>query len=93
MEEVCLKAPIPYPKQDVICLGINYMAHAEESARYKKEAFGGERPFAVYFSKRVNRATGTGEEIPGHRDLVQDPTIRSRAGGDYWERGEKCTCC
>ena len=26
MEEVCLKAPIPYPKQDVICLGVNYMA-------------------------------------------------------------------
>ena len=22
MEEVCLKAPIPYPKQDVICLGV-----------------------------------------------------------------------
>lgn len=72
MKEALLLAPIPHPVQDVICLGINYMAHAEESARYKKEAFDGERPFAVYFSKRVNRATGTGEEIPGHRDLVQD---------------------
>ena len=58
--------------QDVICLGINYMAHAEESARYKKEAFGGERPFAVYFSKRVSEATGTGAEIPSHKELVQD---------------------
>ena len=70
--EVRLLAPIPYPKQDVICLGINYMAHAEESARYKKEAFGGERPFAVYFSKRVNRAIGTGEGIPSHSDIVED---------------------
>ncbi len=35
-------AAIPYPKQDVICLGINYMAHAEEGARYHNEAFGGE---------------------------------------------------
>lgn len=72
MEEVRLKAPIPHPRQDVICLGINYMAHAEESARYKKEAFGGERPFAVYFSKRVNRATAPGEGIPSHRDIVKD---------------------
>ena len=48
------------------------MAHAEESARYKKEAFGGERPFAVYFSKRVSEATGTGAAIPSHKELVQD---------------------
>ena len=71
MEEVCLKAPIPYPKQDVICLGVNYMAHAEESARYKKEEFNGERPFAIYFSKRVNRATAPGEGIPSHQDIVK----------------------
>ena len=71
-EEAILLAPIPHPVQDVICLGINYMAHAEESARYKKEAVGGERPFAVYFSKRVSEATGTGAEIPSHKELVQD---------------------
>lgn len=71
-EEAILLVPIPHPVQDVICLGINYMAHAEESARYKKEAFGGERPFAVYFSKRVSEATGTGAEIPSHKELVQD---------------------
>ena len=71
-EEAILLAPIPHPVQDVICLGINYMAHAEESARHKKEAFGGERPFAVYFSKRVSEATGTGAEIPSHKELVQD---------------------
>lgn len=71
-EEAILLAPIPHPVQDVICLGINCMAHAEESARYKKEAFGGERPFAVYFSKRVSEATGTGAEIPSHKELVQD---------------------
>lgn len=65
-EEAILLAPIPHPVQDVICLGINYMAHAEESARYKKEAF------AVYFSKRVSEATGTGAEIPSHKELVQD---------------------
>ena len=70
--EVSLLAPIPHPRQDVICLGINYMAHAEESARFKKEAFDGERPYAIYFSKRVNRATDPGAGIPSHRDIVTD---------------------
>lgn len=70
LSDVKLCAPIPYPNQDVICLGINYMAHAEESARYKEQAFGGERPFAVYFSKRVNKAVADGEYIDGHFDIV-----------------------
>ena len=72
IEEVKFLAPIPNPKQDVICLGINYMAHAEESARYKKEAFGGERPYAIYFSKRVNQAVANGEGIESHSDIVAD---------------------
>ena len=72
MEEARLLAPIPHPKQDVICLGINYMAHAQEAARYKNENFNGERPFAVYFSKRASCAVGTGEGIPSHQDIVED---------------------
>lgn len=70
VEEVKLLAPILVPRQDIICLGINYMAHAEESARFKKEAFGGERPYAVYFSKRVNRTVSNGEGIPSYPGLV-----------------------
>lgn len=68
--DVTLLAPIPNPEQDVICLGINYMAHAAESARYKKEAFGGERPYAVYFSKRVNEAVAPYGQIDAHADMV-----------------------
>ena len=70
IDDVTKMAPIPDPKQDIICLGINYMAHAVESARYKKEAFGGDRPYAVYFSKRVNFATGDGDYIPSYPELV-----------------------
>lgn len=80
MEDVKLLAPIPCPRQDVICLGINYMAHAEESARYKEEEFGGDRPFAVYFSKRVNRATAPGEGIPSHQNLVEDLDYEAELG-------------
>ena len=72
IEEVKFLAPVKNPKQDVICLGINYMDHAEESARYKKEAFGGERPYAVYFSKRVNESVANGDGIQSHSDIVTD---------------------
>lgn len=51
-----LLSPIPRPRQDIICLGINYMEHAAESAKFKKEAFDGKREYPVYFSKRVNEA-------------------------------------
>lgn len=70
LEQVRLLAPIPNPRQDMICLGINYMAHAVESARYKEEAFGGERPYAVYFSKRVGEAVADGGVIPAYEGLV-----------------------
>lgn len=71
LSSVKVLAPIPYPNQDIICLGINYIDHAEESARYKKEDFGGERPFAVYFSKRVNHAIGDGDFIDSYADFVE----------------------
>lgn len=80
IEEVRLLAPIPEPKQDVICLGINYMAHAAESARYKKEEFTGERPYAVYFSKRASHASGTGDGIPSHGDIVADLDYEAELG-------------
>ena len=70
LEEVQILSPIPHPKQDVVCLGINYYAHAEEAARFHDEAFGGERPVPIYFAKRVNRALGDGEPIDGHLDIV-----------------------
>lgn len=70
LEDVKILAPIPVPEQDVICLGINYMEHAAESARFKKEAFHGERPYAVYFSKRVNEASADGQAVPAYSHLV-----------------------
>lgn len=63
MSEVKLMAPIPHPAQDIICLGVNYLAHAEESARFRKEVFEREKAYPVYFSKRVNEAVGDGGGI------------------------------
>lgn len=66
-----ITSPIPYPEQDIICLGINYAEHAEESARYKKEAFERERAYPVYFSKRATEIIGTGEEVCLHDDVTE----------------------
>lgn len=70
LNDIKLMAPIVNPMQDIICLGINYNEHAVEAGRFSEEAFGGERPCTIYFSKRVNKATATMEEIPSYKGLV-----------------------
>lgn len=64
------RAPVPYPAQDIICLGINYMEHAIESYKFKKIEFDGKREYPVYFGKRVNEAVADGDEIPSHSDIT-----------------------
>lgn len=71
LSEVELLAPIPRPRQDVICLGINYLAHAKESGSYDAEAFAKEKAVPIYFSKRVNEAVAPESAIDSHPGLVQ----------------------
>ncbi|MGL4791684.1 MAG: fumarylacetoacetate hydrolase family protein [Anaerotignaceae bacterium] len=80
LSDVKILSPIPVPKQDIICLGINYMEHAVESVRYKKEAFDGTREFPVYFSKRVNKAVADGDEIDGHLDFISTLDYEAELG-------------
>lgn len=87
IEDVQLLAPIPHPLQDVICLGINYMAHAEEASRFESKAFGGERPYPIYFSKRVNEAVADGDMIPSYPELVDSLDYESELAviiGKVW---------
>ncbi len=70
LSDVTLLAPIPRPKQDVICLGINYKAHADEAERYS-DAFKKERPIPIYFSKRVTEAVAPNGFIESHPGLVE----------------------
>lgn len=70
LSAVKLCAPIVRPRQDVICLGINYAEHAIEAGHFSHTDFGGERPYTIYFSKRVNKATAPGEDIPAYEGLV-----------------------
>lgn len=70
LSESEIVSPIVKPMQDVICLGINYGEHAIEAGKFSNEAFGGDRPYTIYFSKRVNKATAPGEAVPSYEDLV-----------------------
>ena len=69
-DQVEILSPIPRPLQDVICLGMNYSAHEVEAARFSKDAFGGEKPKPVFFSKRVTYSQGTRKAIPSYQGLV-----------------------
>lgn len=70
IENIRLLAPIPRPHHDIICLGLNYMDHAEESANFDIQTDPG-REDAVYFSKRVNNALGPGGYIDSHSDIME----------------------
>ena len=67
---VTLLAPIPRPRQDIICLGMNYRDHLTEAANYDS-AFAKERPVTVYFSKRVSQAVAPEGFIESHPGLVE----------------------
>lgn len=70
MEDIILRAPIPNPNQDIICLGVNYLEHAREAARFEKDSFDIRSGYPVYFSKRVNEATAHQQPIPAYEDIV-----------------------
>jgi 2-keto-4-pentenoate hydratase/2-oxohepta-3-ene-1,7-dioic acid hydratase in catechol pathway len=65
-----LLSPIVHPRQDIMCLGINYSDHAAEAGKFSKEAFGGERPYTIYFAKRCSEAIGPGAMIPSYPGYV-----------------------
>ena len=71
LDAVQLQSPIPCPAQDVVCLGINYMAHSDEAEKYSADAFSTQHQDAIYFSKRVTRAVPDGGFIEAHTDLVK----------------------
>lgn len=70
LEDVTLLAPIPVPEQDVICLGVNYMAHLMETEHFLNGVSRDEDRRAVYFGKRVDRAVAHGAPVPSYPGWV-----------------------
>lgn len=69
-----LLSPVARPRHDILCLGVNYAAHLEET---RSSVIGGagftEPKAAVYFSKRASRLLGPDEAIEGAFDV--DPEL------------------
>lgn len=71
-----IKAPIPVPDQDIICLGVNYAEHIEET---KDTVDFTQKKDAVYFSKRVNKSNDPSGLIPVY-DFVDSLDYEAELG-------------
>lgn len=70
LAEVEFLSPLPRPRKNVICLGLNYAAHVQESLSTKGLAV--EAPeHPVVFTKAVTAVTGPYADIPLQTDVTQ----------------------
>lgn len=70
LADIELLPPLPRPRKNVICLGLNYAAHVQESLSTKGQAV--EIPeHPVVFTKAVTAVTGPHADIPLQATLTQ----------------------
>ncbi|MCC0645298.1 MULTISPECIES: fumarylacetoacetate hydrolase family protein [unclassified Clostridioides] len=67
-EKCTIHVPIEKPIHDILCVGVNYKKHLEETQTHFDSSF--EEPEkTVYFTKRVTKAIGPEDEIDAHFDI------------------------
>ncbi|MFU0825579.1 MULTISPECIES: fumarylacetoacetate hydrolase family protein [Clostridium] len=72
LNKIRVCAPIKKPIHDIICVGVNYKDHLEETKEsFDKNSFT-EPKKTVYFSKRVTEAIGPEDKIISHSDLDEE---------------------
>jgi len=71
VSEIRILAPIERPIHDVICVGVNYSDHLEES-RASSIQFKEAPKKPVYFGKRALRILGSGEKIQARPDIDEE---------------------
>lgn len=69
IEDVKICSPIKRPIHDIICVGVNYKSHLEETRQnFDKDSFK-EPKKIVYFSKRAIETIGPDDNIISHADI------------------------
>lgn len=68
VSKVKICSPIKRPIHDIICVGVNYKSHLEETKESFKDDFT-ETEKTVYFSKRASEIIGTGDAVKSRMDL------------------------
>ena len=72
LDEIRILSPITKPIHDIICVGVNYADHLEESKSAIKDGNLDKVTRPVYFSKRTTRIVGPDEEISGEFNLDEE---------------------
>lgn len=68
-ERLQLLAPIEHTIHDILCVGVNYRDHLEETKEHMAGAVSDEVSETVYFAKRAHRILGLEEPVHGRDDL------------------------
>jgi 2-keto-4-pentenoate hydratase/2-oxohepta-3-ene-1,7-dioic acid hydratase in catechol pathway len=79
LEEIRWHAPIPRPRKNIVCLGLNYMSHVlETSAPLKREAKTPDAP--IFFTKAVTTVSGPHDPIPWDRSVTEQVDYEAELG-------------
>ncbi|WCK53735.1 fumarylacetoacetate hydrolase family protein [Aneurinibacillus sp. Ricciae_BoGa-3] len=69
LSDVTLEAPIPNPKRDIICLGLNYHEHAlEYTTAMEAEKNVPQNP--IVFTKATTTVIGPNQKVKSHRNVT-----------------------
>lgn len=79
LDSVKLKAPIPYPRRNVFCLGKNYEEHARE-IKMTQISGNGIPEVPIYFTKVVSPAVGTGDYIKFSTEVTKQVDYEAELG-------------
>ena len=78
-QDIRWHAPIPRPRKNVFCLGLNYASHAQESSRAR------ERPFKlpevpVFFTKAPTTVNGPFDDVPWDTTATEQVDYEAELG-------------
>ncbi|MEZ5448731.1 MAG: fumarylacetoacetate hydrolase family protein [Thiolinea sp.] len=81
-------APIPHPRKNVICLGLNYLDHAEETAGHVGKM--AKKPeYPIVFTKATSSVTGPDSVIPWDTDSCSQLDWEAELGVVIGKGGRK----
>ena len=70
LADVSVQAPFPVPRRNILCLGKNYLDHAQEIAKkMNASAEAPEKP--IFFTKATTAVIGPGAPIPSYPELTR----------------------
>ena len=72
IDDIKICTPIETLESDILCLGLNYRAHVEETARSFKDDSIDIPEYPVYFSKRAVKPIGHKDTIDSHIDVTKE---------------------